>query len=253
MDESKGKKPVSKSVYILPNLFTVGSMFCAFWGLLMAHGENFTGCAIAILVSALLDGMDGKIARLTHSASDFGVQLDSLADAIAFGATPAYMILLWQLHSLGRLGMAVSFLFMACGALRLARFNVMAGTSASKKFFTGLPIPAARCALSCLVLFQNYLPPSIYPILTWFTLALTFALGLLMVSRVPYFAFKDFSGIRLKTFSMMVILVVVFALIIVEPKLFGFSFFLAYLLSGPLYSLWLYSKKSGRKGGKSAE
>ncbi|MDR1242533.1 MAG: CDP-diacylglycerol--serine O-phosphatidyltransferase [Deltaproteobacteria bacterium] len=231
------KKPISKGVYILPNLFTVGSMFAAFYGIIMAHGGNYSGCAIAILVSAVLDGMDGKIARLTHSASDFGVQLDSLADVIAFGAAPAYMIYFWQLRGLGSIGLAGAFLFMACGALRLARFNVMAASSASKKFFTGLPIPAAGCALACITLFYNYLPDKIYPVMTWFSLVLTIALGLLMVSRVPYFAFKEFAPLRIKTFSMMVVFVLFFALIVAAPKVFGFSFFVAYLFSGPIYLL----------------
>ncbi|MDR2892916.1 MAG: CDP-diacylglycerol--serine O-phosphatidyltransferase [Deltaproteobacteria bacterium] len=244
---AESKLPMSKSRYILPNLFTVGSMFSAFLGLILAHNGNFSGCALAVLISAVLDGMDGKIARLTHSASDFGVQLDSLADAIAFGATPAFMIYFWQLKDFGRLGIAVAFLFMACGVLRLARFNVMAASNASKRFFTGLPIPAAGCALACLVLFQNYLPQSLYPVLPWFTLVLTFALGLLMVSRIPYFAFKEFSGLRIKTFTLLVALVVVFAAIVAEPKVMGFSLFIAYLLSGPIYSLTVYKKNNEAK------
>jgi CDP-diacylglycerol--serine O-phosphatidyltransferase len=240
------KKPISKGRYILPNLFTVGSMFAAFYGMIMAHGGNYGGCAVAILVSAVLDGMDGKIARLTHSASDFGVQLDSIADIIAFGATPAYMIYLWQLNSLGSLGMAGAFLFMACGALRLARFNVMAANSASKKFFTGLPIPAAGCALSCLILFYNYLPDKLYPVMTWFSLILTVVLGLLMVSRVPYFAFKEFAPLRVKTFTMLVAFVLFFALIIAAPKIFGFSFFIAYLLSGPVYLIIIRKRQKNQ-------
>lgn len=250
-DDEQRKKPISKGVYILPNMFTVGSMFCAFWGMIMAHAGDYGGCSIAILVSALLDGMDGKIARLTHSSSDFGVQLDSLADAIAFGATPAYMIYLWKLKDFGNLGMAVSFVFMACGILRLARFNVMAGTGDSKKFFTGLPIPAAGCALACLVLFQNYLPSGISHVLSVFTLLLTFVLGLLMVSRIPYFAFKEFGGLRLKTFTMMVILVILFACAVVAPKIFGFAFFIGYLLSGPAYSIYLYSHREKKPDKKS--
>jgi CDP-diacylglycerol--serine O-phosphatidyltransferase len=245
------KKPISKGVYILPNLFTVGSMFAAFYGLIMAHGGNYAGCAVAILVSAVLDGMDGKIARLTHSSSDFGVQLDSLADAIAFGAAPAFMIYLWQLRDLGSLGLAGAFLFMACGTLRLARFNVMAANSASKKFFTGLPIPAAGCALACVALFYNYLPDRIYPVFNWVSLVLTIVLGLLMVSRVPYFAFKEFAPLRVKTFTMMVVFVLLFALVISAPKIFGFSFFVAYLLSGPIYLL--ATRKSRKEQAVAAE
>ncbi|MDR1125177.1 MAG: CDP-diacylglycerol--serine O-phosphatidyltransferase [Deltaproteobacteria bacterium] len=252
MAEKEAKKPVNKMVYILPNLFTLGSMFSAFYGLILAHSGNFNGCAIAILISALLDGMDGKVARLTHSASDFGVQMDSLADAIAFGAAPAYMVYFWQLQSLGNLGLAVAFLFMACGALRLARFNVMAGTSASKKYFTGLPIPAAACALACLVLFQQYLPAGVNTIITWFSLFLTLVLGLLMVSRIPYFAFKEFGDLKVKTFNLLVAAAVIFALVIVSPRIFGFSIFIAYLVSGPAIVLYRRKKAAASSGGSAA-
>lgn len=247
MIESRPVKPANKGVYILPNLFTAGSMFVAFWGILAAFKGNFGACAIAIFVSALLDGMDGKVARLTNSASDFGVQMDSLADAIAFGATPAYMVYFWQLQNLGNLGLAVSFLFMACGTLRLARFNVMAGTSASSKYFTGLPIPAAACALACLVLFQHYLPSGVNTIITWFSLFLTLVLGLLMVSRIPYFAFKEFGDFKVKTFNLLVALAVIFALVIVSPRIFGFSIFIAYLVSGP--AIVLYRRKKAAEAG----
>lgn len=247
MAEKEAKQPVNKMVYILPNLFTLGSMFSAFYGLIMAHYGNFNGCAIAILVSAVLDGMDGKVARLTHSSSAFGVQMDSLADAIAFGAAPAYMVYFWQLQNLGNLGLAVAFLFMACGTLRLARFNVMAGTSSSSKYFTGLPIPAAACALACLVLFQHYLPAGVNTVITWFSLFLTLVLGLLMVSRIPYFAFKEFGDLKVKTFNLLVAVAVIFALVIVSPRIFGFSIFIAYLVSGP--AIVLYRRKKAAEGG----
>lgn len=247
MAEKEVKQPVNKMVYILPNLFTLGSMFSAFYGLILAHYGNFNGCAIAILVSAVLDGMDGKVARLTHSSSAFGVQMDSLADAIAFGAAPAYMVYFWQLQNLGNLGLAVSFLFMACGTLRLARFNVMAGTSSSSKYFTGLPIPAAACALACLVLFQHYLPAGVNTVITWFSLFLTLVLGLLMVSRIPYFAFKEFGDLKVKTFNLLVGVAVIFALVIVSPRIFGFSIFIAYLVSGP--AIVLYRRKKAAEAG----
>lgn len=254
--DTTDQKPVRRSVYILPNLFTLGSVLAAFLGLIMAHKGQFNSCAIAILVSAVLDGMDGKIARLTHSASDFGVQLDSLADVIAFGVTPAYMVYFWQLQELDRIGLAVSFFFIACGAMRLARFNVMAasgGSGGSKKFFVGLPIPAAACALSCLVLFNEFLPRHIQPFLVWFTLALTFVLAGLMVSRIRYFAFKEFGSLRIKPFNLMILAVLFFALVLIEPKVFGFSFFIGYLLSGPIYTYFVFKPRVAREKISAAE
>lgn len=236
------KKKQNKSLYILPNLFTVGSMFAAFLAIIWTHNGSFYNAAIAVLVSALLDGMDGKIARLTHSASDFGVQLDSLADAIAFGTAPAFLVYQWRLLEFGRLGLAVSFLFMACGVLRLARFNVMTGTI-SKKFFIGLPIPAAGCTVALLVLFNQYLPRSVLPVLSWVTLVLTFVLGLLMVSRIRYFAFKEFGGFRLRPFYATLAAVLLFALIVIEPRIMGFSLFIGYLLSGPIYTFFFFRRR----------
>lgn len=245
MLEGRPVKPARKGVYILPNLFTAGSMFVAFIGILAAINGNFSQCAIAIFGSALLDGMDGKVARLTNSASDFGVQMDSLADAIAFGTTPALMVYLWQFKDLGagRLGLAVAFLFMACGVLRLARFNVMTGTI-SKKYFIGLPIPAAACTLAALVLFNSYLPKSAQEYLPWVTLCLTFVLALLMVSRVRYFSFKEFGFVKTKPLSWLVVGIILLAVVITEPRIAGFTFVTGYLLSGPIYTFFFFKRKT---------
>ena len=226
----------------MPNLFTAGSMFAAFWGMVLAGNGQFADCAIAILISALLDGMDGKVARLTNTVSEFGVQFDSLADVIAFGAAPAFMVYAWQLHSLSRVGMAVASLFMVCGALRLARFNIITG-STGKRFFIGLPIPAAGCALACLVLFNQYLPKSIQPFLPWFTLGLTVCLAFLMVSRIRYFSFKEYGFLYAKPFRSLVIGVIIATMIYTEPQLFGFSFFIGYLLSGPIYTFFFFRRR----------
>lgn len=150
-------KPVPRGVYILPNLFTTASLFAGFLSITMAFAGNFDDAAWAILFSALMDGLDGKVARLTGSASQFGVEYDSLADAIAFGVAPGVLAWAWQLHHFGRLGLAAAFLFAACGALRLARFNVSVATT-SKRFFIGLPIPAGGCTFATFVLFLPHLP-----------------------------------------------------------------------------------------------
>ncbi|MCL1916217.1 MAG: CDP-diacylglycerol--serine O-phosphatidyltransferase [Desulfovibrionaceae bacterium] len=242
------ERPARRGVYILPNLVTVGSMFGGFLGMLWAIEGQYTHCAVAVFVSAFLDGMDGKIARMTHSASAFGVQMDSLADAVAFGVTPALMVYLWQLKDMGgRLGLAVAFLFMACGVLRLARFNVMTG-SVSKKFFIGLPIPAAACALAALVLFNQHLPVSVQPALPAVSLGLTMSLALLMVSRIRYFSFKEFGFFRTHPFRALVGMLLLFAVLITEPRIFGFSFFIGYLLSGPIYTFFFFRRKIPSEG-----
>ncbi|MFO8030939.1 MAG: CDP-diacylglycerol--serine O-phosphatidyltransferase [Desulfohalobiaceae bacterium] len=237
-----------KGIYILPNLFTTASLFSAFLGLLWAIEGRFELCALAILVSAVLDGLDGKVARVTKASSEFGIQLDSLADLVAFGVSPAVMAFLWQTHAYGRLGMASSFLFLACGALRLARFNVHAirGISLSRKFFVGLPIPAAACVLATWVLFST-LPlagTQAQTLVAPVTLILVLSMALLMVSRVRYASFKDVEFVKAHPFTASVCVVLLFVLVASEPKLLGFFFFLAYLVSGPIYSFVLVPLRS---------
>lgn len=232
-----------KGVYILPNLFTTGSMFAAFLGLVWAAGGQFELCAMAILISALLDGLDGKVARLTGTASEFGVQLDSLADLVAFGATPAFMIYQWQLHQFGRLGIAVAFLFMACSALRLARFNISTAV-VPKKFFIGLPTPAGGCTLATLVFFSQYLPSSMMAVFPAICLGITFLVSFLLVSRVRYASFKEYGFVKAHPFSSMVSAILLFTLVVSKPKLLGFLIFAGYIISGIVYTFAYLSRRS---------
>jgi len=231
-------KPKYKSLYILPNLLTTASLFVGFWGILFSLEGKFEQAALAILISCFFDGIDGKAARLAKASSDFGIQYDSLADLVAFGVGPAVLVYLWQTHIFGRIGLVVSFLFLACGALRLARFNIQT-KSLSKKFFLGLPIPAAACTLATFVFFSSYLPAFITPRwLAALTLGLTFVLALTMVSSIKYASFKDIEMVKNHPFTSTVIVIFLFALIASEPKFLGFLFFLAYLISGYAYSLF---------------
>lgn len=238
--------PRHKSVYILPNLLTIASMFIGFLGLTWAIQGDFVSCALCILASCVFDGLDGKVARMTGTTSEFGVQLDSLADLVAFGVVPATMSYLWMLEGYGRLGLMAAFLFMACGALRLARFNVQAATSA-KNHFIGLPIPAAACTVATLVLFSEYIPEayaqSILPIST---LVLVYVLSFFMVSTIRFYSFKEFSAFKAHPFSWMVTAILVFSLVASRPKFLGFIIFLGYLISGPLYTIFLLSRRSKR-------
>lgn len=247
------KLPKHKGVYILPNLFTTASLFCGFLGMTWAVDGKFEMCAVAIFVSALFDGLDGKVARLTGTSSEFGIQLDSLADLVAFGVAPAFMIYQWKLHEFGRLGLLAAFLLIACGALRLARFNVQTSTS-PKAFFIGLPIPAAGCALASLVLFEPFLSGhAIHAALPIFSLILVYGLSFLMVSTVRYYSFKEASMFKAHPFSSMVTVIVLFVLVASQPKFLGFIIFAGYLISGPIYTIFFLARRSSKLLGKSSK
>ena len=160
--EIPARKPPARGVYILPNLLTTASLFSGFLGILW--------------VSCLFDGLDGKVARLTGTSSDFGLQFDSLADLVAFGVTPAIMVFEWELKQFGHMGIMASFLLVACGALRLARFNVLTKT-VNKKFFLGLPIPAQACTLATFYLFAQLLPEPVQATMPKICLGLVYVLS----------------------------------------------------------------------------
>jgi CDP-diacylglycerol---serine O-phosphatidyltransferase len=232
--------PRHKGYYILPNLFTTASLFSGFMGIMWAISGRFEVSALAILASGVLDGLDGKVARMTKSQSDFGVQFDSLSDLVAFGVCPAVTIYLWQTHLFGRLGLLASFLLMACAALRLARFNVQVGC-VSKKFFIGLPTPAAACSLALLILVAGYLPETAPErLLAGLTLAMVYALSFLMVSRVRYASFKDLAVVRAHPFTSTVTMILLFVLVATEPRVLGFLLAMAYLVSGPVYTFLIF-------------
>jgi CDP-diacylglycerol--serine O-phosphatidyltransferase len=216
-----------------------------------AFEGRFEHCALAILISAVCDGLDGKVARLTGTSSDFGVQYDSLADLVAFGVTPAVTVYLWALQDFGRLGLMASFLIVACGALRLARFNLAAPT-ASKKYFIGLAIPAQACTFATLILFAPYVPEAYAKVLPIFTLVLAYVLSYLMVSRVRYVSFKEYGFLKAHPFSSAVTVTLLFVLVASEPKVLGFVCMFGYVVSGPILSLLLL-RRSGALCGASSK
>jgi len=223
------------SVYILPNLFTTASLLAGFWSLLLAVQGQIESAAVAILFGAVMDGLDGKVARLTNTASEFGIQYDSLADLVSFGVAPAFLAWMWHLSEFSRLGSGVCFLFVACAALRLARFNVSTAV-VSKKFFIGLPSPAAGCIVALFVLFARFIPEWMAEAIPAITLGITLLAGLLMVSRVRYFSFKEYGFIKVHPFRSMVAVVIVVALLVSAPRLLGFLFMSLYVASGIIYS-----------------
>lgn len=234
-------KPIPRGIYVLPNLFTTASLFAGFFSIILAFRHHFDLAAWAILLGAVMDGLDGKVARLTGTASQFGIEYDSLADDVTFGVAPGMLAYAWQLHNFGRLGLAAAFLFCGCAALRLARFNVGVSTT-SKRFFVGLPSPACACVMATFVLFMPYYPNFLKPILPTLTLILSAAVPLLMVSRVRYFAFKEFDFIKVHPFQAMVAMLIVFSMVFSIPRLFCFLLLLGYVISGPVYTFFLRRK-----------
>lgn len=208
-----------------------------------ASQGKFESACFAILVSALMDGLDGKVARLTNTASEFGVQYDSLADLVAFGLAPAFLFWHWQLVNFGRLGLAAAFIYSACGALRLARFNVNVNMT-GKRFFMGLPIPAGGCTVVTYIFFAALLPASFKPVISWGALAIAIFVGILMVSRVRYFSFKEYDFIRAHPMRSMVTFLFLFGLIIAQPRFFSFVYCVAYIACGLVYTFIMLPRRN---------
>jgi len=227
---------MKKGIYLLPNLFTTASMFCGFYAVVASMNGDFARAAIAIMIACVLDGLDGKIARFTNTTSKFGTEYDSLSDLIAFGVAPAVLAYAWALSPYGRYGWLAAFLFVACGALRLARFNIQIGIINSK-VFNGLPIPAAAVVVATTVLFYYYLggQGTFYnPAL----IAVMAVLALLMVSNVKYYSFKDLNFFSRKPFMTFVLIVCIFTVIVIEPQVMFFTFAVGYSISGPGWTLY---------------
>lgn len=240
------KKP-HRGIYLLPNLFTTAALFCGFYGIVSSINGKFEVAAIAIFVAMLLDGIDGRVARLTNTESDFGAEFDSLADMVSFGLAPALIIYLWTLSSLGKIGWIVSFIYVACAALRLARFNTQASHS-DKRYFQGLASPAAAAVVAGLIwngeLIQQYVS---MPTLQIIALVTTLFAGLLMVSNVRYHSFKGVNWRSKVPFVTILMFVFVLVFVSAEPAMVLFAIFFIYALSGPVLTLiWLRRRRAER-------
>jgi len=224
---------IHRGTYIVPNLFTTANLFAGFFGIVNAINGRYEMAAVAVLMSCVFDILDGKVARLTGATSRFGVEYDSLADLVSFGVGPGLLMYLWALKPFGRLGWLAAFVFVACGALRLARFNVQVEV-VNKKYFVGLPIPGAAGMVSTSVLFLNdWLVPGT-PASTAPLLVATYLLGFLMVSTVPFNSFKDLEITKTKPIAVIFVSIVMVTIIAIHPELMLFLFVLAYVLSGPV-------------------
>lgn len=242
-----GKKVRHRGVYLLPNLFTTGALFAGFYAIVSAMQGSFESAAIAIFIAMILDGLDGRVARLTNTSSVFGEQYDSLSDMVSFGLAPALVVFSWSLQDLGKLGWAAAFIYAACAALRLARFNAQIGV-VDKKHFVGLASPAAAAIITGIVWVWSSADPY-----SWvgYPIALVTALvGLLMVSNIRYSSFKgiDFRG-RVPFVGMLAV-VFIFALLMIDAARVLLLMSVAYGLSGPVMAIFAKRKNIFKEKGE---
>ena len=252
------RKP-RRGIYLLPNLFTTGALFAGFFAIIAALRGDFAPAAIAILVAMVLDALDGRVARMTNTQTDFGAEYDSLADMVSFGVAPALIVYEWSLNHVGafaerwdQLGWLAAFLYVACTGLRLARFNTQIG-KADKRFFQGLASPSAAAVMVGMVWFSRDLGISGRELMI-LAFVVTIATGLLMVSNIPYYSFKEVGSGRRIPFVALVLVVMLFVFTSIDPPKVIFSGFVLYALSGPAWWAWRRVRRIGRRGGhRSAE
>ena len=234
--DEQPRSRLRKGIYVLPNLFTLAALFGGFYAIVMAMNNHFEASAIAIFCSIVLDSLDGRVARMTNTQTEFGAQMDSLADMVSFGAAPALITYEWALKDLGRWGWFAAFVYCACAALRLARFNVNT-TAVDKRFFQGLPSPAAAAFVMGFIWLMTDL--GFAPLDNrWLTFVVCLYAGLTMVSNVPFYSFKDFQMRKSVPFAVIVSIALVIALINIHPPTVLFSLFLFYGISGYVVYAW---------------
>jgi CDP-diacylglycerol--serine O-phosphatidyltransferase len=230
-----------RGIYLLPNLFTTAALFFGFYAIVQAMNNRFENAAIAIFVAMVLDGLDGRVARLTHTQSEFGAEYDSLSDMVSFGVAPALVMYEWALKDLGKLGWVAAFVYCAGAALRLARFNVNIDV-VDKRYFQGIPSPAAAAMLAGLVWVFDDLGIDRELWLSMIAWAITMYAGITMVSNVPFFSFKDFNLKRAVPFWVMLALVAGIAVVSLKPPVVLFLMVFAYGMHG--YVLWFLGRRA---------
>jgi CDP-diacylglycerol---serine O-phosphatidyltransferase len=230
-----------RGIYILPNLFTTAALFAGFYAIVQAMNLNFDQAAIAIFVAMVLDSLDGRVARLTKTQSAFGAEYDSLADMVSFGAAPALVMYEWVLRDMGKLGWIAAFVYCAGAALRLARFNTMLDV-ADKRWFTGIPSPAAAALVAgCVWIVDDY---NIEPeTIRWWAWFITVFAGLTMVSNLKYYSFKSINLRKSVPFVAVLCTVVFLALLAYQPPLVLFGGFVGYAISGYAVSGWRLARR----------
>ncbi len=251
MEEDKEQKR-RRGIYLLPNLFTTAAFFAGFYAIVSAMNDKFEHAAVAVFVAMVLDGLDGRVARLTKTQSAFGAEYDSLADLASFGLAPALVMYEWSLSSLvnvswqlGKLGWLGAFIYAVAAALRLARFNIRVG-STDKRYFQGLPSPSAAAVVIGMVwvCFDAGIPGAD---VAYLALALTVIAGLLMVSRISYYSFKDIDFQNRVPFFMLLIVVLILVFVTIDPPVALFGCFFLYMLSGPFISVLRRVRKRSQR------
>jgi CDP-diacylglycerol--serine O-phosphatidyltransferase len=232
--------PLRRGVYVLPSLITTLGLFAGFYSVIASMRGQFLHAAIAIMAANVFDALDGRVARVTKSTSQFGVEYDSLSDVVAFGVAPAILVYRWALEPWGTWGWLAASLFVTCGALRLARFNVQ-HDNVEKRHFIGLPIPAAAEMIASTVLLYYYFGGEGAAHKRLVLLLVVYVLAALMVSNVRYFSFKEIHIHRRQPFWVLVAVIILLNLFIAEPQLFLFTVFFLYAASGPARSLLIWT------------
>ena len=244
-------RKMRKGIYVLPNLFTLAALFGVFYAIVMAMNNKFELAAVGVFCAMVLDSLDGRVARMTNTQSAFGEQMDSLSDMVSFGAAPALIAYMWALQGLGRWGWIAAFVYCACAALRLARFNVNTGV-VDKRFFQGLPSPAAAALVMGFIWLltdagvhpgQDLLGLS-WVHITWVMFGFTLYAGLTMVTNVPFYSFKDLHMKKSVPFAAIVLIALGIAVVNIHPPTVLFGIFVLYGLSG--YVLYAWRKAKGQ-------
>ena len=244
-DQENLGRPRNRGIYLLPNAFTTANLFCGFFAIVQAMNQRFEFAAIAIFVALVMDGMDGRVARMTNTQSAFGEQYDSLTDMVSFGVAPALIAYEWVLKDLGKWGWLAAFVFCAGAALRLARFNTNIGV-VDKRFFQGLPSPAAASLIAGFVWLavDNKLPVKELA-LPWVMFALTIYAGVTMVSNAMFYSGKALDVRYRAPFGVMILVILGFVLVSTDPPVALFGLFVIYAISG--YVFWVWQKIVLRK------
>ncbi len=243
---AKSRLNPRRGIYLLPNLFTTAALFSGFYAIIAAINNRFEAAAIAIFIAMVLDGMDGRVARMTNTESDFGAEYDSLSDMISFGLAPGLIMYQWALTELGRLGWVAAFVYTVTAALRLARFNTQVDT-ADKNYFQGLPSPSAAALVVGLVWIGAEYQLEISKSLAAFAMIVTISAGILMISNIRYNSFKKVDLKGKVPFIHILAVVLVFVLISLEPPTVLFALFALYALSGPAMTLFQLRKHRARR------
>ena len=243
------KIPSKRGIYLLPSVLTTFGMFAGFYSIISSINGEFTIAAISIMIAMMWDTLDGRVARLTNTQSAFGAEYDSLADLVSFGLAPALLVYEWSLFELGRFGWLAAFVFLACAALRLARFNTQVGI-ADKRFFQGLPSPAAAGVIASMIWLKIWtfvsLDSDVISLSYYLGAGITILCGLLMVSNVRYYSFKELDS-KKASFRFLLLIVMSLIILMYKPNIILFTGFFLYMISGPFITINGLNKKRNQK------